>query len=278
MARERRAASASRTGRKSLSDLRREERARFVDRRNVAGLDYYVVAYRWLAAVQGELSSYLSAALREAAQSGQFRVGLIAGGLALGGLHALTPGHGKSIVMSYFLGRSARYGDGAAMAVKIATSHTLSAILLVLFFGGAVTLLGRPSGAAETLQTASYALISMIGAYYLYQATFNGAPSHHSHLLPVAVGVLPCPLTMLVVGSAMAQGATGAGLVLAAVMGAGAAATIAFVGLTSIAARRLVLGRVDPANAWLAWSLRVLEIASSAAIMLIGTLFFFGRL
>ncbi|MGE3830306.1 MAG: hypothetical protein AB7F76_04860 [Parvibaculaceae bacterium] len=240
--------------------------------------------YLWLVEWQRDLNGAISAALRGVAESGSIPPALIGLGLLLGSLHAMTPGHGKSIILSYFLGRNARYRDGAAMGMKIAASHTLSAVLLVLFFGGAVTLLGRPSGAAEKLQTISYALIAVIGAYYMFRAIFRehgaeaSSPQSHSHLLPVAVGVLPCPLTMLVVGSAMAQGATLAGLMLAGIMGTGAAATIVLVGLLSIGVRRAAIGWVDAADSWVARGLYYLEIASSAIILAIGASFFLTRL
>jgi len=243
--------------------------------------EIYVTSYRGLVEVQRDLNASITGALHSVADRGQVPMMLMALGLALGTLHALTPGHGKSIVVSYFLGHRAQYGDGIAMATKIAASHTLSAVLLVLFFGGAVTLLGRPSGAAQTLQTASYALIAIIGAWYLYRALKSDAAAPakpHEHLLPYAVGILPCPLTMLVVGSAMAQGAVFAGLLLAVVMGAGAASTIALVGLATIAFRRAVVGRLESANDWVLIGLRGLEIASSAAILLIGSLFFLARI
>jgi nickel/cobalt exporter len=243
--------------------------------------DIYVTSYRWLVDLQRELNTSVATALHSIADTGHIPIMLVILGLTLGSLHALTPGHGKSVVMAYFLGRRARYGNGLAMASKIAAAHTLSAVLLVLVFGGAVTLLGRPSGAAESLQTASYALIAVIGAWYLYRALRGNAQTAtepHGHLLPYAIGILPCPLTMLVVGSAMAQGAMIAGLLLAVVMGAGAASTIALVGFAAIALRRAVVGRLEPANDWVLIGLRILEIASSAAILLIGSLFFLARI
>jgi ABC-type nickel/cobalt efflux system permease component RcnA len=72
--------------------------------------------------------------------------------------------------MSYFIGHGARLIEGVKMAGRVALSHSLAAIVLVLILGATVSKWGRPSGAAETLQTTSYGLITLIGLYYVFQA------------------------------------------------------------------------------------------------------------
>jgi ABC-type nickel/cobalt efflux system permease component RcnA len=202
--------------------------------------------------------------------------------LALGGIHALTPGHGKTVVVSYFLGRDARPLAGFSMAARVALSHTVSAIVLVLLFGGGVTLLGRPSGPASTLQTLSYGLIAIIGAYYLVVAMRPRSHEVHGtatpHVLPYAVGVLPCPLTMLVAAHAMVIGAYVTGLCLAGLMGVGAALTIGLFGTAGIIARRGLLGRIDPESRLFRGTLTAFEVGSSAVILILGFIAFIGSL
>src|SRR5918996_3592152 len=50
---------------------------------------------------------------------------------AFGAVHAVTPGHGKSVVMSYFLGQGGAARRGLAMSIKVIATHVLSAIALV---------------------------------------------------------------------------------------------------------------------------------------------------
>jgi len=69
--------------------------------------------------------------------------------LALGAVHALTPGHGKAVVFTYFVGSRSRVWSGVGMACKVAASHVLSAALLVALFDSAASMFGRPSGAAR---------------------------------------------------------------------------------------------------------------------------------
>lgn len=49
-----------------------------------------------------------------------------------GMLHALGPGHGKSIVVGYFLARKGRWRHGVALGAGITFAHTLSAVILLL--------------------------------------------------------------------------------------------------------------------------------------------------
>ena len=52
---------------------------------------------------------------------------------ALFGLvHALMPGHGKTVLVAYFLGRSATVPTGLATSAILVLTHVGSAILLVL--------------------------------------------------------------------------------------------------------------------------------------------------
>ena len=50
---------------------------------------------------------------------------------AYGVVHAFGPGHGKFVIVSYFLGREARVMRGVAMAVHIAIIHVIAAVVVV---------------------------------------------------------------------------------------------------------------------------------------------------
>lgn len=242
-------------------------------------MTWYLQLYAWLVRQQGELQSVVADQVRRIAETGKLAPSVVAVAIALGTLHAMTPGHGKSVVVAYFLGRDARPKQGFAIAARVAFSHTTMAVLLVLLFGGAVTLLGRPSGAASVVQTCSYGLITIMGGYYLFRSLRPSSQLHdHATVLPYAIGVLPCPLTMLVVGHAMVLGAYLTGLALAGLMGAGAALTIGCFGLVGILLRRGFLGMIDTQGRTLRIVLTVLEVGSAAAILLLGLAFFAGSL
>ncbi len=193
---------------------------------------------------------------------------------ALGTVHALTPGHGKAVLFAYFLGRKAQPSAGVAAAVQIATLHVGSATLLVMAVGAASSALGRPSGAAFALQIASAIAVTGAGFWYLWRALRRGdqvpQATHHGYSgIALAVGLLPCPLTMLILSAAFAHASLGTGLLLVVVMGFGIMATIGFVGSIGIVAQRGIMAGFDGAR-WYAALLRGLEIASAAAILALG--------
>jgi ABC-type nickel/cobalt efflux system permease component RcnA len=214
--------------------------------------------------------------------------GAILFALALGAVHAMTPGHGKAVIFSYFLGTGARPWSGIAMAVKVAGMHVLSAVVLVALFGSAASMFGRPAGVAKWIQIASYAIIVAIGAWLLLRAlgeARRGAAGTAAHrhelsrgLLPFAIGLLPCPMTMLILTYAVGQASLGAGLVLTGFLGVGIAATIAVVGSVGILVRRGAFTALDPEGRRYALTLNAFQILSCLAIVLLGAVFLAGAL
>jgi nickel/cobalt exporter len=239
----------------------------------------WIDLYGSIVSLQRDIGSALAGDIRQIAETRTLAPSLVALALALGAIHALTPGHGKSIILSYFVGHGARLVDGLAMAGKGAFSHSFTAILLVLTLGAAVSKWGRPSGVAETLQIISYGLIAMMGLYYIYKAVRSSpTDEHHSpHALPYAVGVLPCPLTMLVVGNAIAAGSVVAGIGLAVLVAIGSTATISLFGATGILVRKVVTSSLDGRQNF-DYVLTGIEVVSSFAIFLIGLSFLVSSL
>jgi nickel/cobalt exporter len=173
---------------------------------------------------------------------GYLAVELRAGGLgtaalafALGALHALTPGHGKAALAAYFLGTEARLGKGVRVALMAALLHVLSGfvVFLVLRFviGRMPFGMGRPS---TGFSLAGYALIGLAGAMMIVQSQRPAGHPHDAHALTAGVGLLPCPLTISVLGFAWVQ-STGPMVALVLLsLTAGIATTIGAVALLAI--------------------------------------------
>jgi ABC-type nickel/cobalt efflux system permease component RcnA len=225
----------------------------------------------FLAAWQRELSRSLALYLRQA-DSLDAAAWLAAGfAFVLGMLHAATPGHGKLVVFSYFFGRDARPMAGIAAALKIAATHIATAIALFAIADVTQTVFfGRAAGSALILQAVSYLAIVGIGAVLLYRSLRRPAEDSgpSSAALPFAVGLLPCPLTLLILSYALANASLAAGLVLVAVMGLGIALTIALVALLGMAARRTT--RMAIGLDRYQGVMRALEIVSAALILVLG--------
>lgn len=230
-------------------------------------------------------------AIRDGTTTGPLLAGLVLAFL-YGALHATGPGHGKLVVVSYFLARDARIGRGLLMGVQIAAMHVLSAAVIVVF---ADFLLRRGLGGApaETLavRVASYALILLIGLAMLARGVRRArvAPTHdrldhacscgahhgESGLLSLGVGLVPCTGSLLILLYSMANGILTAGIALVAMIALGMAVTMGALGLTSVLARRLVAERLagGAGRATLA-----LDLAGAAAITLLGAVLLAGAL
>lgn len=226
------------------------------------------VVGRALLTVQREANRLIAKHMR-AIRDGETSVPLLIGiGLAFlyGVVHALGPGHGKLVVVSYFLSREARIGRGLLMGLQIAVFHVISAIIVVALadlllrkaFGG-------PPAEIAGVRVASYALIALIGVTMLSQAirrssrrragldVSHGCCGHgHEHqdgwvqlgALSLGVGVVPCTGAVLILLYAMANDILLAGVLLAAAIAAGMAITMSVLGILSVVARRAVAQRV----------------------------------
>jgi len=238
--------------------------------------------FAWLLALQHDVYVALGANIRGMGETAADTAAALAFGLALGAIHALTPGHGKAVVFSYFLGTQARPAAGLLMAAKIAGTHVASALALVAVFGSAASMFGRASGTAMNIQIASYSLIVAAGLWLLFRALAglreSRAEVSHSHglssgILPFAIGLLPCPMTMLIMTYALAHATLMAGLVLTLVLALGIAATIALVGTGGLLVRRGLFAAVDPEGRRYVRAIGILEALSSVAIVVIGAAF-----
>jgi nickel/cobalt transporter (NicO) family protein len=225
----------------------------------------------WLLATIGQLQSGIIRTLAAELRAGGLGAAALA--FALGGLHALTPGHGKIALTAYFLGREARVGKGLRVALSAALLHVLSgfAAFLILRFivGQTPSMFGRGS---PTFTALGYALIVVAGGMILYQSVRPA--DHHqdgSHALIAGMGLLPCPLTISVLGFAWTQ-SNGAmvGLMLVS-LALGISLTI---GLVAVAA---IVGRATMGKALAAYlpqldrGARIVQAVAGSAIILIGT-------
>ncbi len=173
-----------------------------------------------------------------------------------GFVHAFMPGHGKTVLVSYFLGHGGHPWRGFAMAATLAVTHVLSAILLVL---AGFSLLQRTlggAGRAPDVELASGVLVAMIGAWLLWRAlrkrsvSGTGDSVKTSGILAVTTGLVPCPLTTFVMVYAVSSGVVLAGLAVSSAMAMGLIATLALFALGAIFARDRTLNLLTRFGDW----------------------------
>lgn len=199
---------------------------------------------------------------------------------ALGMIHALMPGHGKTVVFSYLMGNGARLLTGITMAIRIAALHVGTAVILLLVIGGAVVRFGRMQGAGRVLEMGSYLAVAAMGAWLLRRALArrrrDDRSAGHGHdrggggLLAYAVGLLPCPLTIILMNYALVNETLVGGLLLVAVMAMGIAVTMTLTGMLGIAARRLLTAEAIAGSLLFRHATRALEMAGAAIILAVG--------
>ncbi len=217
-----------------------------------------------------------------------------------GVLHTLGPGHGKTIVASYFVGRDARVARGLLMGVQIAITHVISAVALVFLVDITFRqLLGGEPAESWWIRLFSFSLIALIGAFMLVRAIRGSSANtehdghghghahihtHHAHdgrqqgLLAILAGLVPCTGAILIMLFALANGIVLAGVAMVVAISAGMALTMAGIGVAAILVRRVALMMTgeSPKRGYIL--ARTLEFAAALAIMAIGLTFLAGTL
>jgi nickel/cobalt exporter len=220
----------------------------------------------YLSSFQAGILHVLAAELRAGG------VGAVAFAFMLGAVHALTPGHGKAALAAYFLGSEARIGKGLRVALAAALLHVLSGVALffILRFtvGRALSLTGRPS---PMFLMVGYGLIVFSGAVMVVQSLRRTSSADAGlYALTGGVGLLPCPLTISVLGFAWAQGTTAmAGLVLFS-LALGIATTIGLVAILAIVGRALLGTSLAVRFPQIERAGRILQATAGMAIIVIG--------
>ena len=221
-------------------------------------------------------------------------IALIAAWIAagLGALHALEPGHGKTIVAAYLVGSKGTARHALLLGLIVTASHTAGVYLL-----GGITLYAQkyifPDRIYPFLGVPSGILIAGMGCY-LFLQRYLGAEFTHSHryensgpangtrteessdgrisarqllVLGISGGIVPCPAALVVLLSAVAMRRTGFGLYLIVAFSMGLAAVLIAMGLATVYARR-AMSRIPMEGPMVQ---RWLPMASAAMITVLGT-------
>ena len=220
--------------------------------------------------------------------------------IAFGAVHALSPGHGKTLMAAYLVGAGGRARQAIVVGGAVAVMHTAS----VLGLGVLILSLERtfsPDRIYPWLGLASGLVAIALGAVLLVQrlgvwgnARRADAPEHHhgnggdhghaqapgghAHVaasspvlsrkgltaLAVAGGLLPSPTAVLVLLSAVSFGRVAFGLSLIAGFSLGLASALIVVGLVTLRARDVVSNRLSSNLA------RLLPVLSAAVVGVVG--------
>lgn len=175
--------------------------------------------------------------------------------LGLGATHALAPGHGKTLMAAYLVGRRGRPRQAVGLGLAVAVSHTIGVAVL-----GLVTALASSAFQPETvypwLTTGSALIVTGLGVALLVKAL--SGRSHHDHdhdhdhvpptdlgwrslaALGLAGGLVPSASAVVLLLGAVAIGKPWFGVAL--VFGFGVGMSIALVAAGLIALRVTTVG------------------------------------
>jgi ABC-type nickel/cobalt efflux system permease component RcnA len=222
----------------------------------------------------------------------------------LGALHALEPGHGKTIVAAYLVGSRGRTRHAVGLGLLVTAAHTAGVYLL-----GAIVLYASkyiiPERIYPWLSIFSGLVIAVLAVYLLLRAwTGTGVTTPdlhdetvlHTHwysfrrntpviaeelpeqpgqgtiplrqllLLGITGGIIPCPAALVVLLSAVALHRIGFGLFLIVCFSLGLAAVLVSIGIVMVRARTL-LSRWKSDSPWVT---RWLPLASASAMLIAG--------
>ena len=169
--------------------------------------------------------------------------------------HALSPGHGKTIVAAYLVGRRGTPWHAAALGAIVTATHTIGVFAL-----GLVTLALSafivPEQLYPWLNLVSGVLVVAIGATVFrsryrhrgHMHDHSHGHHHHEHEAPsrrslVAVGItgglLPCPSALVVLLAAISLHRVAFGMLLIVAFSAGLALSITGIGLIAVFAKQI---------------------------------------
>ena len=196
----------------------------------------------------------------------------MAAAVLFGAVHALMPGHGKTVLVSYHLGQPSKLREGIANGAILALTHVGLAVILVLAGFAVISRAFAYGGRTPQFETASGVLIAVIGAFLLWRSSRG---DHHAHTkdgktLAFVTGMIPCPLTTFILSYALARGMLASGLAVTAAMTVGMIATIGGIALAAAFARDRFIGLLHRTEGWRHRVGNVLEVGGSVMVLVFG--------
>lgn len=205
-----------------------------------------------------------------------------------GAAHALTPGHGKTLVAAYLIGERGTAWHALLLGVVVTVTHTGIVILVA-----AVLPLAFPNADPERVQAVfgfvGGLLIAGLGFWLLWRRLsgqadhvhVGGGHHHHHHhdhdvvktgpgwrglvALGVSGGIVPCWDAVVLLGLAIATQRLWLGLPLLLAFSAGLAAVLIALGIAVVSLKGVAAGRWAESRV-----VKTLPVVSAVAVTVIG--------
>jgi ABC-type nickel/cobalt efflux system permease component RcnA len=183
--------------------------------------------------------------------------------IVLGGLHALSPGHGKAVMAGYLVGTQGSKRHALILGLTITITHTAGVFALGLVTLYAATLV-TPERLYPWLTLFSGVMILVIGGTLILtrlRAAFHGHSHEHGHdhaarkaglsrrnviILGITGGLIPCPTALVVLLSALSLHRVAFGMLLIVAYSVGLAIVLSGIGI-ALASGTAIVSRLRPA-------------------------------
>lgn len=257
----------------------------------------FSAVFNLMAPIQKSLNESL-AAMTRALRESRSLTGLllvVALSLAYGIFHAAGPGHGKTIIGSFFLANEGKLRHSFIIGYLVAIVHALSAlaVVLILYYVIRGIFATGVEQANHYIQLVTFGIITMIGAVMLVGRSIGVGHHHHHHavdarksltfrnLLGIAVpaGVIPCPGAVAVILFALSLHMLGVSILAVSSISIGMGTTISLAGALVILVKRGAIRAVAGSREEQGSAIRrVVEIAGAGILFLFGLVLFLAQL
>ena len=200
--------------------------------------------------------------VKAAEESPQVLFLVMAGAFLYGIIHALGPGHRKTVLFSYFMAEEVplRWGVGAGVMMGMLHGAAAALIILPLYYLLKGSLLLTFNEVSRSIELGTFAFIALFGAVMLIisivqmlrhhdsstedEGTENGGNARNPSftrtktlLIIVGSSLVPCPGAAMILLFALSLQMTGIGLLTVLSMSAGMSLTLSMVALVTLRAR-----------------------------------------
>lgn len=205
-----------------------------------------------------------------------------------GVVHAIGPGHGKSVVMSYFLNRPGNFFRGIGMGHLITAVHVASgvSVVLVMALVLSTTRIADFEAAGPKLEAVSYTLVILVGIYLAIHTVFDlkekrwasaeegGGEFDIRSMVATAfvTGLVPCPGAALILLFSVILGVMTQGLFAMVFIALGMGLTTSAFALIAIGSRKTVLKLARRNEKVFLFAYAALSFAGAFFIILLGSL------
>ena len=251
--------------------------------------------------LQRDLNSSLTTLSRKINEEKDLGVFFMLLGIALfyGFIHALGPGHGKIIMVSYALSNPLKVRQGILLGIFIAVIHTCSAIFLVstLYFILKSTYSGYSQEPKKIISLVSYGLIVCMGVFLIAKTIIVDIVKLNNKkqkpeikdkarqnkfqnlILPaLIIGLVPCEGAVLILIFSITINSYYLGIILAMVMSFGIAITISLMGIITIYSKKGALKLISAKKGLIKIISIIIQLLGAIIILLFGLLIFFSNI